>query len=542
MTGEIEGWQVLLVAGVGILPTVYIGLLILTLATWINSRDNGRLPAQLFPNRHTYFPYSYTKAYKVSRFLLLFTTFFCVLPFMTWLLVDQIGNREDLLLPMMAVWMIFGATRIAADVRKQDAGDVECVVIDPQTLTIKYRVLPPECYKVSHFAVQEYINGEIAFPLVFKNEDQTEAKLWLKFLGKQDKRLVAKDLETLQKTGALPGMAQNANVAAPIEQGEAVRTKHMAANAKMQQRREKREEYYADPANYARHLQRVADKLPANKKADVVKYMEQNEKARAVAVLVNQTGCAAKEAKDIVENYRKYLLGETTAEPAAETPALSLEELAQLQEDPAKYAAYLKEQVAKLSAQQKATILQLIRENQKIQAIKECREALRLGLKEAKDIVDNYETCLLENDTAFSTTGEKEDATRAAVIEEPVVTPALNASWTLRVTDDEQVIQDERQLRSEIDRALTEVAMCREEFLVLAPSEPVCGITFLQVARDANGLFFHIEAGTLEKNAQGRPKIMCRDGLMSSDVMDLCAAYYLGEQISLTGWYELQMT
>ena len=69
MTGEIEGWQVLLAAGVGILPTVYIGLVILTLATWINSRDKGRLPAQLFPNRHTYFPYGYTTAYKVSRFI-----------------------------------------------------------------------------------------------------------------------------------------------------------------------------------------------------------------------------------------------------------------------------------------------------------------------------------------------------------------------------------------------------------------------------------------------------------------------------------------
>jgi hypothetical protein len=118
-------------------------------------------------------------------------------------------------------------------------------------------------------------------------------------------------------------------------------------------------------------------------------------------------------------------------------------------------------------------------------------------------------------------------------------TPAPQVSWTLRVTDDEQAVTEERHLESELDRALTEVSMGREEFLVLAPSTTVSGVEFLQITRDTNGIFLHMEAGLPEKDAQGHTKIVCKDRMMSRDALELCLAYFRGEKVSLAGWYEL---
>ncbi len=118
-------------------------------------------------------------------------------------------------------------------------------------------------------------------------------------------------------------------------------------------------------------------------------------------------------------------------------------------------------------------------------------------------------------------------------------TPTPQVSWTLRVTDNEQAVTEERRLESELDRALTEVSMGREEFLVLAPSVTVSGVEFLQITRDMNGIFLHMEAGLPEKDAQGHTRIVCKDRMMSRDALELCLAYFRGEKVSLAGWYEL---
>ncbi len=100
---------------------------------------------------------------------------------------------------------------------------------------------------------------------------------------------------------------------------------------------------------------------------------------------------------------------------------------------------------------------------------------------------------------------------------------------------------DLRSLESSIDQALSLVGSGQEEFFVLSSSEPVKGIAFLQVCKDRNGLFFHVEAGTAEKNAKGFQKIMCRDHVMNMEIIDLCRKYYQGQELQLTWWEELKI-
>jgi len=242
---------------------------------------------------------------------------------------------------------------------------------------------------------------------------------------------------------------------------------------------------------------------------------------------------------------------EAAAVPVAPPDQKTLEETERMRSDPASYAAYLKGYADKLPMQQKQEILQNIESGNPIMAIKLCRELTGLGLKDAKAIVDAYTVYLTLPDNPIkmppllSVPTEEIKASAASGVK--TVAPAAHAesvrrgeiSWTLRITDDEQRVTDLRSLENSIDRALNDVNAGQEEFFVLAPSEAVHGITFLQVCKDKNGIFFHIEAGTEETNAQGHPKILCRDGVMNMEIRDLCMKYYQGQELMLSWWEEL---
>ncbi len=55
----------------------------------------------------------------------------------------------------------------------------------------------------------------------------------------------------------------------------------------------------------------------------------------------------------------------------------------------------LKRYAASISEEDKAKIIMLVEEGRKIEAIKECREITGAGLKDAKDMVDNYQKYLI---------------------------------------------------------------------------------------------------------------------------------------------------
>ena len=253
-------------------------------------------------------------------------------------------------------------------------------------------------------------------------------------------------------------------------------------------------------------------------------------------------------------------------------------------DDPQLYAAYLKQEAAKLSAEQKSQLLMLIEAGDKLNAIKYCREWTGIGLKMAKDIVDSYRICLMDDDVqSMAVTAAQPvmpadiptmpqsvmpaEIPAATSVVNPTVTPESaaafmsqitapvtsisgfsfdmpqaqqnNTLWNLRITDNEQIVTDARSLERNIDNALSEIGRKTEEFFVLIPSEPIRGITFMQVCQDKNDVYFHLEAGLTEMNAQGRSKILCKDKLMGWEARNLCMSFYRGDEIYMSDWYEL---
>jgi ribosomal protein L7/L12 len=240
-------------------------------------------------------------------------------------------------------------------------------------------------------------------------------------------------------------------------------------------------------------------------------------------------------------------------------------------DDPQLYAAYLKKEAAKLSAEQKSELLRMIEAGDKLNAIKYCREWTQLGLKMAKDIVDSYQTCLMDSDVQSMETIMPTVTQPVTPADIPAVAPTVspettaafmsqitapvtsisgfnfdmpqagqnNTFWLLRITDKEQSVTDARSLERNIDNALSEIGRKNEEFFVLVPSEPIRSITFMQVCQDKNDVYFHIEAGLTEMNAQGRPKILCKDKLMGWEARNLCMSFYRGDEIYMSDWYEL---
>lgn len=210
----------------------------------------------------------------------------------------------------------------------------------------------------------------------------------------------------------------------------------------------------------------------------------------------------------------------STARRSAPNKGIS-EEKERLYADAKRYGEYLREQFAKLTISEQQELRQLLENGEKINAIKRGREWTGLGLKEAKDMVEQLQETLGSSTLVLSPSGP-----------EPL--------WTLRITDKEQGISSQRELEKNVDQALGQIAMGREEFVVLSAGAPVQGVSFVQARKDEDSFMYHAEVGFTEKNDQGRPRILYKNGLMSWDVRDLFTAYYKEQELELQGWQELR--
>lgn len=109
--------------------------------------------------------------------------------------------------------------------------------------------------------------------------------------------------------------------------------------------------------------------------------------------------------------------------------------------------------------------------------------------------------------------------------------------WTLRVAEDEMLVEPET-FEINLDNFLQDLEMGDIEFIVLAPSEVVNDITFLQVASNGYG-YMHVEAGLDEKNSQGWPRILYRDDISVGECLDMFIAFYRQGKVDTTGWEDL---
>lgn len=111
--------------------------------------------------------------------------------------------------------------------------------------------------------------------------------------------------------------------------------------------------------------------------------------------------------------------------------------------------------------------------------------------------------------------------------------------WTVRLQDEEHIINNPDAFEGNVDDALTRVEMSDAEFLVLSPSKPLNKIAFLQACPDTDSGYLHIEAGLDDKNPYGFPKVVCQDHLTTGEVLDLFISFFRNHIIDTKGWYEL---
>lgn len=564
--------QIFLHTMTGFIPAVLFYSCIAMAVIRAKISNQNTKPAEFYPNKHIYYPQRVFPFFKVVIYVAT-AIFFCfALPYMAMFISFII--LRSVAFPVAAIVFVFGLLIAIKIIKRPDGSAVESITVDSSELTVKYRGGSTEKYVCRQYA--GYNNaGASGTVLAFRDENGAEIDLSIGSLTDWDNNMLKSDLERVRQTGNIAEMKK------PVYAKEAgIQTAQTA--------QQKREEYYTDPANYERHLQRVADKLMPDKKEEIIKFINEGENLRAITVCHKQTDCSISEARDIVASYKKYLLGisEQTGPATYEemrgmglAPVRSKEEMDAISADPLRYAAYLKEEAGKLSAERRQELVALIESGDVMNAIKRCRELTHLGLKQAKDIVDSYQTCLLDDDAqsiaaVTPVVAPAVTPVAAAVVSQPVmpaeiptvtpevtsmftsqITPAVtpisgfgfdmpgtvpnSGPWTLRITDNEQSVTDARSLERTIDNALSDIGRKNEEFFVLAPAEPQRGISFMQVCQDKNDVYFHLEAGLTEKNAAGRPKILCKDKLMGWEARNICISFYRGDDIYMSDWYEL---
>lgn len=226
------------------------------------------------------------------------------------------------------------------------------------------------------------------------------------------------------------------------------------------------------------------------------------------------------------------------------------EEKQRLYANTKRYAAYLQKEAAeRLTGLQMQELVRMIKSGDKMNAIKRCREWTGLGLKEAKDMVDQYRICFVDDaqtdqvksNAKIKKLDEKYNPKYLPTSEANGLNPASGGGvcWKLRITDREQVLSEQERLESLLDKILSDISMRREEFVVLVPPVPQLGIAFVQARLDHNGVLYHVEVGYTEQDAQGHSKILYKDGLMSWDVRDVFVAFRKSAKVETDGWQRL---
>ena len=301
-----------------------------------------------------------------------------------------------------------------------------------------------------------------------------------------------------------------------------------------------------------------------------------SRKAVQLGFLYSEDMYAVAQDMSVLKQTGKLLAGAATKADEAQRKANQeyLEEKQKLYADTARYDAYLKEEAAKrLTPAQVQELEQILRDGDKINAIKRCREWTGLGLKEAKDMVDRYQDNLQKNEAvgyhwesvaengyrdslaaggmmgqnreSLAKSGYREslasqEKSVLSAQEDKLPAQEKNVSWKWRITGREQDFSEQNSLEGVLDQLLSDLSMRREESIALAPSSPIQGIACVRASLDPQGIMFRMEVVTTERDAKGNAKILFKNGLMSWDVRDIFVSFKKGAGVQTDGWQQVR--
>lgn len=412
---------------------------------------------------------------------------------------------------------------------------VKRVIVNAEGMTLEYRG-----GGLARYEPKLYLSND-GKCLYFEDQNGIRKTVKLRFLCRDDRNAVIQDLNALKQTGKLTPVAGSK---AQEKEWDAIEEWRKAN----QQFLEEKQKLYADPGRYEAYLkEEAAKRLTPSQKQELVRMIQMGDKMNAIKHCREWTGLGLKEAKDMVDQHRKCLQ-ETGAVTAPETSAVmasdnmtdrlktdaeireldrkrgeEAQQWEKLQENPAQYDAFLREVAKQISESRRQEIVQLAQRGDMVAAIKLFRNTTGQSLKVSHDLVVAYQTYLAADDQRKAT---------------PVIEKGF--AWKWRITGREQEYSEQKSLESTMDQLLSDLSMRREESIELIPLAPILGIACVRAGLDPHGIMYRAEVEFVEHDAQGNPKILYKDGLMSWDVRDVFVGFRRSGKIRTEGWQQMR--
>ncbi|MBO4474160.1 MAG: ribosomal protein L7/L12 [Clostridiales bacterium] len=337
-----QGLMVLISITSLVLPGMYFYFTIAILIIMVSRKNKQEKPNVMNPTYQVYYPYKKSRAVKVMVTIMV-ATFFCIVIPEILLFAIYAETNEMIWWPAaIALAIGIGITVLVATARFNHK--VECLELDSRHLTVKYRKGENEVFPVASYESYS-CEGKKRTILLHFLENGSKRYLFLNMFTPNAADVLTRSLVFAKTNGRLPVVE-----VLPMENA-------MVGDS---------------PAFVNGDASRRATSAPSSRPAP------------SSQPASGPTGSAAARPSSAAQN--------STAQrrAAQESIAEYQQKMAEIEADPVRYDAYLRSFLSKLSIPQRNRISSLSGQDQKIQAIKECREITGAGLKYAKELVERY--------------------------------------------------------------------------------------------------------------------------------------------------------
>jgi len=316
-----------------ILPGMYFYFIIAILILSAKRKTTQSKPNVMMPDSHIYYPYKKSKAIKVMVVIMVCSFFCIVIPEI--ILIAVYAETGEMLWWGAALAFVLGLGITILVGRCSFGPSVTCIELNANTLTVKHRKGEDEVYPVPSY--QNHTMEAKSQSAILKFGSPNGVKLlYLNMLTPNASDILIRSLAFAKKNKRMP----------------------------------------------------VVEVLPPDSVAFA------NNRAKSPAFVNGQASPVPSQAQAfsseaLPNGASSYPSQKMT--PAAQAGLLKTnQELAEIEADPVKYNQYLRSFLALLSVQARSRISTLCAQDQKMQAIKECREITGAGLKYAKETVEKY--------------------------------------------------------------------------------------------------------------------------------------------------------
>lgn len=316
-----------------VLPGMYFYFIIAILIIMVSKKNKQEKPNVMNPTYQVYYPYKKSRAIKIMVTIMVASLVCIVIPEVLVVAIYA-GTKEMVWWPSaIALAIGIGITIVVARARFDHK--VECLELDARNLTVKYKKGGTEAFPVSSYESYSCVGKNRTILLYFKGNGE-KGNLFLNMLTSNAADVLTRSLVFTKKNGRLPVVE-----VLPSETG-------VPGEA---------------PVFVNGDGSRPAPSVPSGKPAAAP---SRNAPSSAVS--------APSRPSSVVQ----------------ESIAEIQQKMAEIEADPVRYDAYLRSFLNKLSIPQRNRISSLAAQDQKILAIKECREITGAGLKYAKELVERY--------------------------------------------------------------------------------------------------------------------------------------------------------